>query len=298
MNRTADSLAVASNQLRSLATDPALRSQLQDTVQHIAVATANMAALSVDLRNTAENSMTQGQLRDTLAHIDAASQRASSLLGALGGTSSVYGVDQGATPPPATTPSPGGGRIVPASPAPGVPTPIQEEQKEKKGEIRLSPAMRNRIGQVAKDLVEVQIRLSELSSKAASVPNSALLNQDRGPQSDFNLVVLPHGDSQLYAGVNDVSANQTWNFAFRQRVAPELLVGGGILYSRLGVMGLISNRVFGFEGLAYDPRYGYLDTYLRMHATRNLDLFVGERDVLHPERRTTYGMQFRFLGTP
>ena len=297
LNSTATSLSVASEQLRSLATNPQLRSQLQDTVAHIQVATANMAALSADLKAAAENSTAQGQLRDTLAHIDAASQRASSLLGALGGTSSVYGVDAGATPPPAQTAPPSGGTIVPGTPAPSVPSAVPREKKEN-GQVRLSPAMRNRIAEVAKNLVEVQIRISELTAKAATVPANALLTGDRGPQSDFNVVVLPHGDQQLFAGVNDLSGNQTWNFAMRQRLAPGMLVGGGILYSRLGVLGLITNKVFGFEGFAYDPRYGYLDTYLRMHATPNIDLFVGERDWLHKDRRTTYGLQYRFLGGP
>lgn len=293
LNKTADSLSVATDSLRSLATNPNVRAQMLDTVREISVAMANIAALTSDLRNLAENPTTQGQLRDTLAHIDAASQRATSLLGALGGTSSVYGVDQGATPNPAASPS---GQIMPQTPPPTVPSPIPGEKKT--GQFKLSPELRNRIGDVAKNLIEVQIKLSELTAKSASQPDTALLNSDKGPQSDFNLVLLPHANSQLYTGVNDISANQTWNFAMRERVSPALLVGGGILYSRLGVMGIISNKVFGFEGLAYDPRYGYVDTYLRLHATPNLDIFAGERDLLHPERRTTYGLQYRFLGGP
>ncbi|MBV8583244.1 MAG: hypothetical protein JO241_04540, partial [Candidatus Eremiobacteraeota bacterium] len=285
LNKTADSLSVATDQLRALATNTNMRNELQDTVRQISIAMANIASLTTDLRNATENSTTQGQLRDTLAHIDAASQRATSLLGALGGTSSVYGIDEGATPPPAA--SPASGRIIPASPPPAVPSPIpQTEKKKKTGEFQLSPQLRNRIGDVAKNLLEVQIRLSELSAKSANQPGTPLLSADKGPQSDFNVVVLPHGDSQLYTGVNDLGGTQTWNFAVRQRLAPNLLVGGGILYSRLGVMGVVSNKVFGFEGLAYDPRYGYVDTYLRLHATHNLDFFAGERDVLHAERRT------------
>jgi hypothetical protein len=253
-----------------------------------------MQALSADLRSAAENPTTREQLRDTLAHIDAASQRASSLLGALGGVSSVPGVDAGATPYPSPPP---GGRIVPASPPPVVPSPVpQGQKKEKTAEIRLSPQIRNRIAEVAKSLVEVQVRLSELSAEAKGVPDNALLNRERGPQSDFDVVFLPHADYQLFAGVNDLSANQTWNFALRQRLAPGVFAGGGILYSRLGVMGLVSRGVFGVEGLAYDPRYGYVDAYLRLRATKNLDVFAGERDILHPQRRTTFGLQYRFLG--
>jgi hypothetical protein len=168
--------------------------------------------------------------------------------------------------------------------------------QQKKGSMTLSPALRDRIGTVAKNLIEVQVRLTGLSTKSASQPNTSLLTTDRGPQSDFNVVVLPHADSQLFVGVNDLSANQTWNFAMRERVAPGVLLGGGILYSRLGVMGIVSNRLFGFEGLAYDPRYGYVDAYLRFHATPNIDLLAGERDILHATRRTTYGLQYEFLG--
>jgi len=291
LNRTADSLSVATDSLKSMATNPQLRAQLNDTVAHIQMATANIAALTSDLRGVAENPQTQGELRDTLAHIDAATQRATSLLGALGGTSSVYGVDAGATPAPA------GATIVPPTPAPYVPSPAPEGRQHS-GDFHMTTALRNRIGDLAKNLIEVQIRLDELTPKANDQPNNALLSSDKGPQSDFNVVVLPHSESQLYAGVNDLSGNQTWNLALRQQVAPGVLLGGGILYSRLGVMGLISNKVFGFEGLAYDPRYGYVDGYLRFHATGNIDLFAGERDILHAERRTVYGLQYRLLGGP
>lgn len=295
LNKTAASLSNATASMEQLATNPQLHNDLLQTTQKIAQATANMAALSDELRHAAEDPQTQAQLRDTLAHIDAASQRASSLLGALGGTSSVYGVDAVATPPAVT---PGGERIVPPSPAPGVPSPVPAEQKEKRGAgtVHLSSSMRNRIGSLAKNLVEVQVRLSELSVKSTTAKDTALLTSDRGPQSDFNVVINPHADSQLFTGVNDLSGNQTWNFALRERVAPHMLVGGGILYSRLGLMGIVSKGVFGFEALAYDPRYGYVDAYLRLHATHNLDLFAGERDIMHDTRRTTYGLQYRFLG--
>ena len=296
LNRTADSLAVATDQLKALATDPTVRATLMDTLHQFQIASANIAALTNDLRAAAGNPTTQAQLRDTLAHIDAASQRANSLLGALGGTSSVYGVDVGATPPPAgSSPSPSD-RIVPQSPAPAVPSPIPEGKKKTSGEFHLSPAMRDRLAEVAKSLFEVQVRLSELNPQGASQPNNALMNASRGPLSDFNVVILPHGDTQLYTGVNALSAQQTWNFAVREKLAPGVLVGGGILYSRLGVLGIVSNKVFGIEGLAYDPAYGYVDAYGFAHVIKGLDAFVGERDIFHPAHRLTYGLQYRFFG--
>ncbi len=77
-------------------------------------------------------------------------QKANSLLGELGGKSSVYGIDAGATPPPATvpnsTPYPG------ALPAPGA-TPAS---------TGISPQLRSRLqsklGTLVRNLVEVQVR--------------------------------------------------------------------------------------------------------------------------------------------
>ena len=72
------------------------------------------------------------------------------------------------------------------------------------------------------------------------------------------------------------------------------LIGGGILYSRLGVMGSITHNIFGFEGRAYDLRHGYVDGYFHIHPTQNIDLFAGERDIVNPQRRTVYGLQYQF----
>ena len=59
--------------------------------------------LTKDLRTVTGNPQTQAQLRNTIANLDAVMQKANSLLGELGGTSSVYGVDAGATPAPCRT---------------------------------------------------------------------------------------------------------------------------------------------------------------------------------------------------
>src|SRR5208283_3454417 len=151
LNKTADSLSVATDQLKALATNAEVRNELMETVKQISIAMTNIAALTNDLRSAAENPTTQGQLRDTLAHIDAASQRANSLLGALGGTSSVYGVDPNATPPAGAAAPASNDRIVPQSPAPAVPSPSGREKKTS-GDFHLSPEIRNRIGEVAKSL--------------------------------------------------------------------------------------------------------------------------------------------------
>ncbi len=99
-----DSTAVALNksmdQLQSLATDPRLKTNLISTTSNIRDLTGNIAGLTGDLRTVTGNPQTQAQLRDTVSNLDATMQKADSLLGTLGGRSSVYGIDAGATPYP------------------------------------------------------------------------------------------------------------------------------------------------------------------------------------------------------
>ena len=99
------STAVALNHsmtaLQDLATDPRLKANIVATTQNIADTTQTLAALTKDLRTVTGDPQTQAQLRNTIANLDAVMQKANSLLGELGGTSHVYGVDAGATPAPA-----------------------------------------------------------------------------------------------------------------------------------------------------------------------------------------------------
>ena len=295
MNRTGTSLASATDQLNRLATNPQLHDNLLTTTAQLAKTTTNIANLTGDLQHLTGDPTTQAQLKNTVANVDAATQRLTSLLGIVGGKSSVYGVDPGATPPPAPPAGPAG-RIVPGTPPPYVPPPQAQDGKRKEtGEVTIPPAMRTRLQALTHNLVEVQFRISELSKQAANAQNTALLNSSRGPQSDFNVVFLPKLDKNVIAGVNDLSANQTFNLAGVQKMGSNASVGAGILYSRLGVMGAIGAGIFGAEGKAYfDPKRSYLDGYLHFRPAKSIDIFGGERDILHPERRSVYGLQLQF----
>jgi len=158
----------------------------------------------------------------------------------------------------------------------------------------ISPRVRERFVGLAKNLVDVEIRITELSRQAANVSNTALLTNDRGPQSDVNLTILPKGKTNLIAGVNDLSANQTWNLAATQTLGPGVRLGGGILYSRLGILGEVRNGIFGVETRAYDLRRGTLDAYVHVRPFRYLDLFAGQRDLTRPQRRSAYGLELEF----
>ncbi|MBV8355286.1 MAG: hypothetical protein JO101_08205 [Candidatus Eremiobacteraeota bacterium] len=108
------------------------------------------------------------------------------------------------------------------------------------------------------------------------------------------MTLEPKGRTSLVGGVNDLSGNQTWNLAGIENLAPGVRIGGGILYSRLGLLGEVGNGVFGVETRAYDLRRPTLDAYIHVRPLRYLDLFAGQRDLTHPERRSAYGVELNF----
>ncbi|MBV8363578.1 MAG: hypothetical protein JO193_03360, partial [Candidatus Eremiobacteraeota bacterium] len=85
-----------------------------------------------------------------------------------------------------------------------------------------------------------------------------------------------------------------WNFAELKSFGGGLRLGGGVLYSRLGVMAQYWKDRLGVEGRLYDTRRPTLDTYLHARVTPLYQLFLGERDVTRPERRTVFGLQLNF----
>lgn len=273
-----DATAVALNQsvdsLRSLATDKRLKQNVVDTTQNIADLTQTLASLAGDLRKVTGNTQTQAQIRDTVAQIDAASQKANSLLATLGGTSHVPGVDAGATPYPVPSGSPAAGSATASSPA--------STAKLKRG-----------LGSILQNLYQIQIRASELSKQR--VPSTTpLLGSDRGPQTDVNLLLLPKGTTTFMVGANDIGARTTYNVAALQHLSPSLRIGGGVLYSRLGVLAQYDTGRFGLEGRAYDLRRPTLDLYGNLNVVQWAKLFLGQRDVTRPDRRTVFGIQLQF----
>lgn len=289
-------LAATIDSMRQLAADPRVHENFVATTQSLANTTAALAGIAGDMRQVTSNPQTQAQLRDTVASLDASTQRLNSLLGTFGGRSSVYGVDTGATPapiPPLVSPGPY------TAPVPaGTALPVMRGQgfsPSSASAAAYSPAaLRFRLGAVAKNLIAVQIRLSELSRQtvptATQGNGSPLLTHDRGPQSDFNIHVLPGNGTSLVFGANDLGAQTSYNLFGLSSMGP-LHVGGGILYSRLGMLARAQSGHLGFETQLYDPRNITLDAYGKLILAPRLDLFGGQRDVLHPDRRTVFGLE-------
>jgi ABC-type transporter Mla subunit MlaD len=309
LTHTSKSFSETVDSLHDIATNPKVKANLINTTRDFAATAKAFAALTNDLRNVTGNPATQQQLRDTVAQLDATSQKVDSLVGQLGGTSAVFGVDKGATPPPLPTPVPPGyvptyepaGPSAPvassaplepqASPAPGshgdVPTTSKSIQ-----------TLRERLNGFTKDLVQLQVRVGQLAPARPGSLNkntSPLLTGDRGPQSDFNVFILPHAHTGFEAGVNDVGSNgtSTGNFMLLNR-SGGLTYGGGIEYSRLGLTSSFNGNRVGFEARAYDLRHPTLDSYLNIFALPKVQVFGGERDLNHVDRRTVFGLQFEF----
>ncbi len=285
LNSTALALNQSMDSLRGLATDPKIKRNVVDTTQNIADLTQTVAGLTRDLRNVTGNPQTQAQLRDTAAQLDAATQKANSLLSTLGGTSHVYGVDAGATPVPVPTGSypPGSVTIPPGTAVP--PTPQEREARAARAKAGLA--------KIAHNLYAIQLRFSELDRQRVAGTNP-LLGRDRGPQTDANLILLPGGATSFMVGANDIGARTSYNFAARRGIGRGAYVGGGVLYSRFGVLGGYNGGRVGVEGRAYDLRRPTIDLYGNFSVTRFAKLFVGQRDVTHPERRTVLGIQLQF----
>ncbi len=302
-NQSAAALNDTVNQLHGLSKNPELRANLIDTTRYIAQTSQTIALLVGDFRNVTGNAQTQAQLRDTIANIDATTQRANSLLGQLGGTSDVYGVDPNATPAPVPSPAASGAPTpigLPPTPLPGVTILPASGTPPPAGSPGAAPAkLRARLQSIAASLVAIQIRVSELDAQNASSFSSPLLTKDRGPQTDFNLVALPRGRTSLLTGANDIGSAGTtsYNFAALQSIGPSnnFRVGGGVLYSRLGLLAGYAPRTgLGLEARAYDLRHPTLDGYATLHAAPGIELFGGERDALHSGRRTVFGLQLQF----
>jgi ABC-type transporter Mla subunit MlaD len=289
LNQTVD-------QVRDLASNPQVHQNLIDTTKGLAQTATTIGQMTQDLRSVTGNPQTQAQLRDTIANTDAATQKLNSLLHTFGGTSSVFGVDAGATPAPGGTGGPRaaaplGGGVPGGTIAAGT-----SNAANNPNGATVPENFKSRIGAVAKSLLAIQIRLSELDGyQPNSIGQPLLRTSQRGPQTDVNAFILPNGKTSLMVGANDIGTPQnSWNVAVKENVAPHLYLGGGVLYNNLGAIAQYNPGVIGFEARVYDPQFPTLDAYANINLSRGIALFGGERDLTHSGRRTVFGLQLQF----
>jgi ABC-type transporter Mla subunit MlaD len=309
LDRTSRSFGETMDSLHGVATNPQLKANVLNTSRDFALTARTFAQISGDLHNVTGNGQTQAQLRDTVAQLDATTQKVNSLVGSLGGTSDVFGVDTGASPAPMASGVPGGSPAAPnggagpatLSQAPSVSSETNPSAPARLGSARADAAiagLRDRLKRFTADLVQLQIRagyLAPLRPGSYDRNTSPLLTSDRGPQSDFNLLVLPHGAMGLKLGANDIGSQSTTtaNVVLLKRTS-HFTYGGGIEYSRLGGEASLASKLLGFEARVYDLRHPTLDTYINVFALPKAQIFAGERDIGHAQRRTAAGLQFEF----
>jgi hypothetical protein len=318
LNKTSLALNETVDSIKSITSDKRLHQNVVDTTQSIAETTKTIAAITGDLREVTGNPQTQSQLRDTIARLDATAQKLDSLMATLGGRSSVYGVDAHATPAPydpnsriKTRPGPPYGpasspQSLPAANQWNAPAAQRASASVADGNAAAQSGVfatplparppLDKLGDLAKSLAQLQVRVSmlapERSGSANAAAGSPLLSSDRGPQSDVNLLLLPRGKTSLLTGVNDLGGQSTYNFAALSQMG-KFKAGGGVIYSQLGVLGKVQGDRFGLEGRLYDLRHSTFDAYGRVILTPQWEFFAGERDILHIDRRTVFGLQFQ-----
>ncbi|HVA36387.1 MAG TPA: MlaD family protein [Candidatus Dormibacteraeota bacterium] len=272
------SLAKTADDVQRLAGDPTVHENVVQTTTELRDTAHSVALIANDLHTLTGDRQTQAQLHDTVSHIDAAAQRLNSLLGHLGGESSVYGVDAGATPAPAGSPAPNAsGQVERAPDGTGVKTSLNAAIPQPKRRLT--------------NLASVQIRVSELAPTDRTSFGTPLLSRDQGPQSDVNFWFLPKGGTSVLLGGNDFGGYATVNAAVFRRTSPNLRVGGGLFYSRLGVAASADAGRLGFDAKLYDLRHPTFDLYGRVRVTKSIDGFVGERDIFYADRRPVYGLE-------
>ncbi len=278
LNAMMTQLSAASVELRasmasveSLATDPRLHADVIATTENIALATKTLAEAASDLRTVTSDPRTQAQIRDTIANLDATMQRAASLLGRLGGKSHVNGVDIDVTPPPET----------PSSQPSSQP---------------LSSGMRFLLGgslaSLAHDLIELQLRVGYLETEHTCC--SPLYPPQNGLETDLNAVFLPHASTSLMLGANEAAGYTSLNLAALRNFTPNFSVGGGLLYSRLGVLGSYNASGNGVSAWLYDPSHPALDLYGNVRVAPWAQVYFGERALNQAQRRSEYGVLFHY----
>lgn len=258
--------------IEGLATDPQLKNNLLTTTANVAETTEELKYVLADVRSITSDPQTQSRIRDAVANLDAVLERAASIMGKLGGRSHVPGVDSGV---PSSAPSPS---------ASATPHALS-------GSERLS--LGSALGSIARELIEIQVRVGELDKQQVCCPEP-LYSADRGPQTDVNAIFLPHSSTSVILGANDIGQYTTWNLAALESVAPYARVGGGVLYSRLGVIGQLGENGTGLDARFYDPRHPMLDVYGNVRIAPWANLFFGERAINQPWRRTDYGIEFHY----
>ena len=262
LSKTADNLNKTMAGIASIAQDPLLHDSLVGTARNVQDATAKLKAIATDLENVTGDPKTQAQLKETVANLEGATAKADALLGTFVSTEGAEG--EGPSPAPG------------ASAPPGAPLPPGATPKP----VRRAP----KTGLFSQPLVAAQVR-------------ETWTDRGGGPASDLNIVVLPGAKTHFTVGANDLGYSTTYNFLLDKN-SNNLQLGGGVLYSKLGVAALF--RPFGgpvgIDARLYDPKHPTFDLYGDLRLSERLQLFYGQRNIWNngSSSAPAFGIQVRY----
>ncbi|HUY11786.1 MAG TPA: hypothetical protein VMV73_05950, partial [Candidatus Dormibacteraeota bacterium] len=164
--------------------------------------------------------------------------------------------------------------------------------KRTRGPSDGAPAGHATTGHHLPSLLSAQVRFSGYSVQHVG-GGSPLLTGSRGPASSIGVTVLPHAKTQLFLGANDLgSGASSVDVVAVRRFARGVYVGGGIIYSRVGVLARVERGTLGFSSKLYDAARPMLDFSSNVRIAPGVKFFFGERDILHAQRRNVYGIEF------
>ena len=257
LEQTSANLNKTMQGVAAIAQDPSLHESLVGTAANVEAATEKLKAIATDIQGITGDPQTQSELRGTIQNLSSAAARANDILGRYSHASATVGkAGPGSGATPSASPQPGN-----AGPAPSGAT--------------------GSGGLFGGPIATAQIR-------------ETWGNRGGGPASDVMLELFPAAKTHLSVGANDLGYGSTYNLLLDKRESRDFEVGGGVLYSKLGVAALF--RPFGgpvgVDARLYDPKHPTLDLYGDLRLEQRLRLFYGERSIWGPAARTpSFGLQ-------
>jgi hypothetical protein len=95
-------------------------------------------------------------------------------------------------------------------------------------------------------------------------------------------------------GANNIGGKTTYNFMGFKNLNPAVRIGGGVLYSQIGILGSYNPGIIGGEARIYNLRQPTFDLYGNLNVAQWAKFFLGERDATRSDRRTVMGLQLQF----
>ena len=262
-DQTSHALNASMASLQGLATDPTRSNRTSSaTTKNIADTTKNMADITHDLRNVTSDPQTQAQLKNTVANLDATLQRANSLLG-----SPRRHVER--LWRRSRTRRRRRSRALRRFP-PGPPAVRRCFRTTRRSRPRAHEPtagalhLRSRLSSIASNLISDSTAPERTLTAEGLLSESALQRRSRSANGFQRLDPAAWTD-QVALGANDIGYHTTANVDLIKQLNASTTLGGGVLYSQLGLLGAYKAGIFGVNANVYNARRPDIDLYGNLH---------------------------------